>query len=462
VKGRTEPRLWTPPLRKLSRATSKGYEVIDFAASVGIELMGWQRWALVHGLELRKGGGYRFRTLLVLVARQNGKTTIAQVLALWRMMTDARLVVGSSTNLETARESWSAAVDLAEDQMGDEVASVKRGALDTSLRLRNGSRYKVVAANRRGARGLSVDLGIADELREHQSWDAWAALSATTTARPDPQLLALSNAGDDGSVVLNNLRDVALGGDDDSMALFEWSAEDGCDLDSPDQWAAANPALGSTITKATLTSKLASNPPAIFRTEHLTQRVASMDTALDMAAWREGADDGTLDGLRDRVALCLDVALDLAHVTLVAAAMTRDGRVRVEVVAAWESVDRARAELPGWLEKVKPRMFGWFPNGPAAALATDLRDVKAGSPFKAEDISPICLGLVEQIAARRVLHSGDPLLAAQLDGAVRMFSGDGLRFARKGVGHVDAVYALAGAIHLARTLPPAKSPLVVL
>jgi hypothetical protein len=429
--------------------------------------MPWQRFALTAGLELRKGGGYRFRTVLVMVARQNGKTTIAQVLSLWRMAEQRSLVLGTSTNLETARESWMSAVDLAEDAMVGQVASVKRGALDTSLRLVNGSRYLVRAANRRGGRGLSVDLGIADELREHQSWDGWGAMSATTVARPDPQIWCFSNAGDDASPVLNSHRQTALsfietGEGDDSLALFEWSAPDGCDLDDRAAWRQANPGLGYTITEAALASKLASSPPAVFRTEHLCQRVQSMDGAVDMAAWQEGADVVSLSGLRDRVVLCLDVSLDLQHVTLVAAAVGRDDRVRVDVVDAWDSPQAARAALPALLAKVKPRALGWFPNGPAASLAADLQGVRRAAPLKPSEVSQACLGLSEQILARRVMHTNDPLLTAQLDGTAKLWTGDGWRFARRGVGHCDAVYALAGAVHLARTLPaPLGKPRLV-
>jgi hypothetical protein len=451
--GSEVPRLWTPPLRALTPETSAGFEVIEFAESLDLDLMPWQRWLLTAGLELREDGTYRFRNVVVLVSRQNGKTTVAKLLSLWSMTTTPRsLVLGTSTNLETARESWEAAVELAEDFLPDQVGKVKRGALDTSLRLVNGSRYKVAAANRRGGRGLSVDLGLADELREHQSWDAWGAMAATTTARPNPQIWALSNAGDDTSVVLNHLRDSALGGGDDSLALFEWSAEDGCELDDRDAWVQANPALGHTITERTLESLLAASPPAVFRTEHLCQRVATLDSAIDLNVWRESADTGSMDGLRDRVALCLDVSLDMEHVTLVAAAVTGDGKVRTDVVAEWDSVNAARADLPELIERVKPRAFGWFPNGPGATLAADLKDVKNAAPIK--DVAVACMGLAEQVTARRVIHSNDPLVAAQMAGTTRLWQGDGWRFARKGgVGHCDAVYALAGAVHLARTLP---------
>ena len=79
-------------------------------------------------------------------------------------------------------------------------------------------------------------------------------------------------------------------------------------------------------------------------------------------------------------------------------------------------------------------------------------------------VQPQSLALPVSSLTRKILHANDPLLVAQLAGSSRVWVGDGWRFARKGgVGHVDAVYALAGAVHLARNLPAAvgKPRLVV-
>lgn len=71
--GKVEPRHWTRPLRPLTRLTTRGYEVIDFAEAIGMPLQEWQKFAVIHALELLPGGDYRFRTVLIIVARQNGK-----------------------------------------------------------------------------------------------------------------------------------------------------------------------------------------------------------------------------------------------------------------------------------------------------------------------------------------------------------------------------------------------------
>jgi hypothetical protein len=88
----------------------------------------------------------------------------------------------------------------------------------------------------------------------------------TTIARPNALTVAISNAGDDKSVVLNSLRSTGLAETDESIALFEWSAPDGCALDDPDAWCQAMPGLGhGTITESAVRLALATDPESVFR-----------------------------------------------------------------------------------------------------------------------------------------------------------------------------------------------------
>lgn len=464
--GSRTPRLCTPPLGDLTPATSRGFEVADFARDMlGEPLLPWQEELFIRGLELRPDGRYRFRTVLCLVARQQGKTFAIRTLALWRLfLDDARLVLSTAQSLEIASEAWRAGVDMAQscEDLGGDVATVRLANGQQELRTTAGGRWKVAASSRSAGRGLSVDLLVMDELREQRSWDAWSALSKTTTARPAGQTWCISNAGDDESVVLNHLRASALAGDSPDLAIFEWSAPDGCELDDRTAWAQANPSLGHTVAEGSIAAALATDPPPVFRTEVLCQRVDALDGAVSADAWKACADTtGSLDAVKDRAVLCLDVAPDGAHATLVAAALLDDGRVRLDVVADWTSTAQLRADLPDLLTRIRPRAWGWFPGGPAAALAADLRvlrGARAGVELKAAEVPAVCQAFAEQAVSRRLLHTGDPLLTAQVVGAQRLFSGDGWRFVRRGVAHVDAAYAAAGATWLARTAPVSRGP----
>lgn len=62
------------------------------------------------------------------------------------------------------------------------------------------------------------------------------------------------------------------------------------------------------------------------------------------------------------------------------------------------------------------------------------------------------MGFAEQVRSTLLAHGDDPLLDAHVRAAEKLYHGDGWRFTRKGAGQVDAVYAAAGAVHLARTV----------
>lgn len=459
--GAEAPRLFTEPRRRLTARTSLGHECIRFAEDVlGIDLLPYQRWLLTHLLELDPDGSFRFRTVLVLIARQNGKTTLVKVLIAWFLfMGRARLVLGAAQSLDIARETWQGVVDWAEGdaELRDEVATVRRTNGEQELRLHSGSRYRIAAATRGAGRGLAVDVLSLDELREHRSWEAWGALTKTTMARPGALTICTSNAGDDASVVLNQLREAALAGRDEGVGIFEWSAPDGCDLADPAAWQAANPALGHTISASSIRSALASDPPAVFRTEVLCQRIDALDSAVDFPAWRDCADVVRLDPEVDRIAACFDVAPNGEHATLALAAVGEDGRVRVEIAAAWHDTRAARVELSDLLDRINPAALAWFPSGPAAALAPDLRRRRKVVELRGQDVSAACMGFADLVRARGVLHPGDPLLNAHMGGASKLHSADGWRFTRRGVGHADAAYAAAGAAYAALTLPARRS-----
>ena len=86
MKGKTEARLYTQPLRKLTEKTSLGFAMIEFAEKIlGKTLYPWQKWFLIHAFEIigsfEKEWSFRFRIIYLGVARQNGKTTTSEVTA---------------------------------------------------------------------------------------------------------------------------------------------------------------------------------------------------------------------------------------------------------------------------------------------------------------------------------------------------------------------------------------------
>jgi hypothetical protein len=460
----------------------------------------WQRWAAIHGGELLPDGRPRFRFVLLLVARQNGKTELLVLLTTYWLFgaehgyTDF-LVLGTSTKLEYAKESWEKVLKVAQ---GTDLAlyiprsGVSRSHGEEQLLTTEGARYKVAASNEEGGRSLTINRLILDELRQHADYSAHDAAVPATDAVPDAQIWGISNQGGDKAVVLNDIRESALahirtGEGDDRLGLFEWSAEHGPgrlpDPTDVRQLAMANPNLNhpsgrnpldALMGRAIRAKEKGGKQLVGFLTESMCVRVPSVDPAVDPVAWAERClDPGPIpDELRRRVAFCLDVSMDGLHATLAAAAVLPDGRVRVEVVAQWSGPDctgQLRRELPGILSSARPRVLGWLPGGPAAAVAADLKTPKgrrrpARLPvgLRVEEIrqeaTAVCMGFSALVSSGGVAHSDDGLINAHVTGAERLWIGDQWRFVRKGAGHCDAAYAAAGAVYEAQTMPQPMNP----
>lgn len=424
-KGCEVPRIFTPPLRELTEETSLGFMMIEFASEVlGITLFPWQRWLLIHAFELHpmwtvstmgERGSldplFRFRKVIVLVARQNGKTVISQVVALFFIYAlGVSLILGTAQDLDTAEEVWEGCLDLIEENpdlqdLADKPIKVNG---KKTIRLKTGERYKVKAANRKAGRGLSGDLIMLDELREHQSWDAWSAITKTATARAAAMILCLSNAGDMSSVVLRFLRlacHEALGDpdglvaeskrqallptaddiaefreldDDDledyeptpddltpedfeedlaTLGLFEWSSPPGCAVDDLPGLAQANPSVGYGITWRVLLADAITegkNPETewVFRTEAMCQwPEVGMHGVFPPGTWESTTNKQPVRITSDAVA-CVTVSSDRSRAWIALCGRRDDGKTQADVVAT----ARGTAWVGGWLMERQDRI----------------------------------------------------------------------------------------------------------
>lgn len=436
--GKTEPRIHTKPLRALTPKTSMGYSVIEFAHDVvGIELLPWQQALLIRALELRKDAArFRFRTLVLLVGRQNGKSTVVQVLTLWAMyVLGVRLVIGTAQDLDIAETLWGEVVEIVEsvEELDALKLNVVRVNGKKSLDLRTGEKYKVRASNRRGGRGLSGDLIVLDELREHTNWDAWGAITKTTMARPRAQVWCMSNAGDDSSVVLMTLRkkahlalgdpdgictDEAVGEADESLGIFEWSASPGRGVWDREGWQEGNPSLGYTMAEDSLASAAATDPEPVYRTECLCQWVTGLvEGPFGEGAWEACEDPNGVIPDDAPVTFAVDVNWDRGSAFIGVCGVREDGRPQVEVAAGRPGGD--------WIEWV-PEWFRGFVDAdhparvvvqakgcPSASLVQPLSEVEGLEVvlWQGSDLAIGCGLFYDRVVAARGDASGLPPLA---------------------------------------------------
>lgn len=354
--GYTEPRIWTPPLRKLTEKTTLGFMAIEYAETVLRKtLYPWQKWALIHMLEivgdLKSEWRFRFRTILIMVSRQNGKTVLSEVIASFFLnVLGVDSIFGTSLSLDKAEEVWEAVIYDQENipELSSSIDRVTRTNGNKRLILTGLRTYKVGAPTRRAGRGDSNDLVMLDEIREQRDWETWAAAVASTNAKPKGLVVCFSNAGDPDSVVLRQIRSEAiavidgtkaddLGGDVDAstLGLFEWSAEEGAGTNDMEALAQANPALGyGLLTERALMSNRQTFPEAKFRSECMCQQVATiLPQPFPDGAWDAGVDENSFIAPESDLYYGIDMSQDRRWTSISVCGLRPDGDWHIEVVA---------------------------------------------------------------------------------------------------------------------------------
>lgn len=321
------PRL-APPIPRRSRYR----EFREAATLAGVKPMPWQVIA-ARTITGWYRGRWRYPEAALVVARQNGKTSLLVPRIVMGLRAGER-ITHTAQDRALPREVF---VEVA-DVMGRQpleagVRSIRLANGQEQIRMWNGGRYRIVAPTRNGARGGTNDLVIVDEAREFDSFDFVAAAEPTLTTSRHPQILYLSNAGDDSSVILNGLRRRAE--HDPRLGYLEWSAAPERALDDREGWREANPALGITIREEYLEGQYRKHQLGgtlgIFETEHLCRWVTSLlPRVVSAAAWDRAAAEVETPS---RPALGIAVDPGTGRASAVLAWAQADGTVAITLAA---------------------------------------------------------------------------------------------------------------------------------
>lgn len=356
ILGKTEPRIYTPPLRKLTEKTSLGFACIDYATDIlKVKLYEWQKWALIHCLEiigdLEAEWHFRFRTILLLVARQNGKTVLSAVIASFFMnVLQIKRVLGVSLSVDKAIETLRATIAYQESVLclSQDIQHISKALGNNKMILKGDRIYKAGAKNGTVGRGDTSDLVILDELREQRNWEVWASAKASTNAVPNAVTICFSNAGDPNSIVLRQIRSQAIaeieqdtskkkdfGGEDVAdLGLFEWSAPDGAETTDIEALSCANPALGyGKLTLRSLLSDEKTMPANKFRSEYMCQTVETiLPEPFPKGTWENLLDNNSKIADTSEIYYGIDMSADRKFVSIAACGKRDDSNFHIEVI----------------------------------------------------------------------------------------------------------------------------------
>ena len=448
--GSLKPRIYSP----LLKSASKSQDVIDLAEKIGMPLMPWQKWVLDDICKVNKKDEWERRTAVLLVARQNGKTHLARMLILTHLFIwNSKSVIGISSNRNMALQTFRDVAYIIEDHpfLKEQTRSIRYANGQESITTKNGNRYEILAATRDGTRGKTAQFLFVDELREI-SEEAWQAAVPVTRATSG-QIFACSNAGDYFSTVLNTMRENSLSYPTKSLGWYEYSAPQHCDIRDEKAWAMANPALGHTITKETLSEAVATNGIESTRTEMLCQWIDSLQSPWVYGAIEATSQSDLLLPVGTQTVLAFDVAPTKRSGALVAAQVLPDGKIGAGLMQLWTSevaIDEIRmaSDINEWAMKYRPMKI-LYDKYATASIAQRLEQ----SGHKVEDCSgqafyQACSDLGDALANLRLVHSGQEELVAHLNNCAAKTNDAGWRIIRrKSAGDVTAAISLAMVVH---------------
>lgn len=315
VVGSAKPRL-APPIPARSDITS----FRDTAADLGITLRPWQEVAARYLMATGPDGFPLYREVAIVVARQNGKTTLAKPFIVDQLKAGRKIMHIAQTR-ELPRTMFRLLAGAIPENLllkqrgkGGKMHTIwpRSGSGQEEILLGNDGSYRIAAANRGGARGFTNDKVIVDELREMETHDGMEAVESTVITSPWAQIVYFSNAGTEDSVVLNALRERA--GKDPSLAYLEWSAAPERSPDDHDGWLEANPSIGhdpvllGNLERGYERHRLGGTM-ASFETENLCRWVRTMrEPLVDIGAWNLCAAESLPPGKRPVMGVSLDPA----------------------------------------------------------------------------------------------------------------------------------------------------------
>ena len=426
--GISTPRIYTP----LNDLPSRGQELIDLAASIGVELMDWQKFYLIHSHKVKPDGRWATPINVCVVARQNGKSFLQQIrilggLFLWK----EPLQIASAHTLATSLEQFRSLVSIIEsnDVLAKQVKRIRWAHGAEEIETLHGTRF-IVKAGGSSARGVSRPETVhLDELREMKELETFASLRYTLMAAKNPLVMAYTNAGDASSVVLNAFRERALAkiaGADDEIGYFEWSAP--TDEISVENARYSNPAMGRTIHADNVRSVL-KDPPDVVMTEVLCRWVVAISSAVDSASWGNCLDK-TIDLDIDKLTwLAIDLSPDRKHASLVGAQKLGDENFVVKLLHTWQNDlqldDKAIAnDLADYARKYVTE-YVLYSRKTSGAVAARL--APAGIPvFDMDSAYPqSCDEMLSAINSGRLKHRGQAQLTDEILSAVQLRRGDG-------------------------------------
>ena len=393
--------------------------------------MPWQEWVADVALEVEpdpSGDGWvnAYTEVVLTIMRQTGKTTLVLPVITHRCTADwPGGLLDSGPQPQSTAYTAQTRNDARKKWMKDFTPALSnspfRNQFHTRLTngsegwdWRNGSTFDLLATMEKSGHGDVNDLTVLDEIFAQQDWRLEQAVIPAQNTRRSPQRWPVSTAGESAVKSPYLWSKVEVGrarceaGEPSRSAYFEWSFADDEDPGDPAVWWRRHPALGYTVTEATIQAAYDSMALDEFR-RAFGNMWGSTETQghlpigdFDLC----GSETAAVD-MDSPVAFAVDVTPDRGRTSVVAVGrMTIDGETFpvAELIA-----DRAGTD---WVPQfMVERQRNQLERGPFVGVAIDSGSA-AGS--LADDIAAMGV-TVKRMTTRDMCHAAGRLFDAVTD-----------------------------------------------
>lgn len=412
-------------------------KALKFLDAVGFTLDPWQRWTLQQMLGKRTDGTYAAKEVCLLVPRRNGKTRVLEARALVGLFVlNDPLTVHTAQLFPTCRESYLNIKRFIEncpalDELVEQgIINFRSGNDNLSIEYQ-GRRILYKARGTNPIRGFSPQVVIADEAYAMDDEIA-AAIENAIGAERNPQYICTSSTGLDDSDYLLRMRDRGLQERGQHvLALMEWCAEEGCDLDDVEQYYRSNPALGIRVSLESLLNARRGQADKQFGRERLGLWADNKFRAVvDLELWKALGEPPHRE-ITSRYVLAVDATPSAPHdASISVAGYTADGRKQVEVIDNRRGLDWVIEQVRGLYQagaNPPPLAICVQAGAKAGSLIPELEKIRDrnGEPaevikFGMGDVTRACDFFYDCIEDKSLVHLGGSLILTALSGATKI------------------------------------------
>lgn len=450
--GRQEPHF----ISEFDGSDVQGDKAVKLSGRVGKRSMPWQKRMLFAILRTNVDGTWTHSDVVLIVPRQNGKTLIIVLRILFGLFVLNERIVYTAQRWKSAEDAYKRlwAIIRVRRSLMRRVTRHTLSQGNGELELESGGKVLFCTRSADAGRGFDeVDLIVYDEAYNLTEAET-SALNPTQMASANPQTIYTSSPvnkdihpnGD----VLAGLRKQGLARAV-AMLFAEYLAPAHMPRDAEETWQYANPSYGVIQNSAKMLKLLRTATTAkgrkSFDVEMLGRgdypvAVEDIPALIPAEMWSAMAGPAAVE-LTGPIAVAVDMTPDRETVSVAAAIWTTDGRVHVEIGYHDAAGPGVVPYLVAVIGRMDPCVLVIDKASPAASMIADLlaAGVEAtvtGTPELAQATGDF----YDKSRAGLLHHTGDPVLAEAVEGAVkRDMQGGGWAWDRKGENDISPVVA---------------------